>query len=186
MIDHKVLEVLQEGDIIFTSVPNLLYQSVERATNSCTSHVGILFKVDGHWVVAESRVPLSCYSPLDEFIGRSKNGWFSVRRVAHSLSCADVAALKRACDEMQGKLYHPGFNYRSNRQFCSKFVYDAYTKALGIEIGKLVTFKDLLDANRSAPKTFWRLWFFGFIPWNRLTVTPASQFEDTSLVAVIN
>lgn len=184
MINSNLLLQLQDGDIVFTSVPNQLYQSVEKATNSPTSHVGIIFKIDGKWMVAESRVPLSRYTPLGDFIGRSKNGWFRIKRVSHRLSKDDIAKLRSVCDGMMGKLYHLGFKYKSNRQFCSKFVYDAYKKSLSIEVGKIVTFKALLNENPSAPQTFWRLWYFGFIPWDRLTVTPGSQYDDPALKQV--
>lgn len=184
MIDQNILSTLQDGDIIFTSVPNVLYQSVEKACNSPTSHVGIVFKINNDWMVAESRVPFSCYTPLADFIGRSKEGWFSIKRVNQNLSKTEITKLRLECDGMMGKLYHLGFKYKSSRQFCSKFVYDAYKKSLGIDVGKLVTFKELLNENPSVPQTFWRFWYFGFIPWNRLTVTPGSQYDDTSLKRV--
>jgi hypothetical protein len=80
-----------------------------------------------------------------------------------------------------GKLYGLGFDYYSKRLYCSKFVYDVYQSALNIEVGKKETFKELIEANPEASKTFWRFWFFGFIPWKRITVTPASQYEDERL-----
>lgn len=184
MIDQELLSKIQEGDIVFTSIPNLLYQSVEKASNSPTSHVGIVLKINGKWMVAESRVPYSCYTSLTDFIGRSKNGWFSIKRVNQSLSEEDIAKLRSECDSMMGKLYHLGFKYKSNRQFCSKFVYDAYKKSLGISVGKLKTLKDLLNENPGTPQTFWRFWYFGFIPWNRLTVTPGSQYLDSTLKSI--
>ena len=181
MIEQDIMTKLRDGDIIFTSIPSKLYQSVEKASNSPTSHVGIVFNINGKWMVAESKVPLSCYTPLADFVGRSKDGWFSIKRVGQHLSNDDITKLRSRCDSMMGKLYHLGFKYLSKRQFCSKFVYDAYQKSLGIGVGKLKTFKELLSENPSTPKTFWRLWYFGFIPWNRLTVTPGSQFEDPTL-----
>lgn len=185
MTEQSILSKLQDGDIIFTSIPNTLYQSVEKASNSPTSHVGIIFNINGQWMVAESRVPISCYTPLADFIRRSKEGWFSIKRVNRHFSSGDISKLRTACDLMIGKLYHLGFNYQSNRQFCSKFVYDAYQKSLGISVGKLQTLKQLLDANPDMSQTFWRVWYFGFIPWNRLTVTPGSQFEDPYLLKVV-
>ena len=175
---------LQDGDIIFTSIPNKLYQCVERATNSPTSHVGIAIKVNSEWFVAESKVPFSCYTPIDEFIARSKNGWYSVKRVSATLNVRQVILLKSFCDQHMGKLYNFGFKYKSARQFCSKFVYDAYAQSLGIEVGRLQTFRQLLDANPKASRTFWRFWYFGLIPWKRVTVTPSSQYEDERLAFV--
>jgi hypothetical protein len=84
-----------------------------------------------------------------------------------------------------GKLYHLGFKYESPRQFCSKFVYDAYRTATGIEIGTLESFSELLQKQPKTSLWFWRLWFFGVIPWSRITVTPASQMESLALDTVL-
>lgn len=181
----KVLPQLKEGDIIFTSVSNYLYQSVEKATNSQTSHVGIILKREGLWVVAESRVPKSCYTPIEDFINRSKNDWFRIKRLPKGLSENDLQLLMNHCENQMGKLYHLGFKYKSKRQFCSKFVYDAYKGSLGIDVGCVETFEELLARNPSTSKRFWYMWYFGRIPWKRLTITPESQFADPKLVEVM-
>lgn len=176
----------QDGDIIFTSVPNYLYQCVEKATVSRTSHVGILFNIKGRWMVAESRVPRSCYTPLEDFVARSRQSWFSIKRYRDGLTATQAEALKSCCDEQMNRWYHLGFKYASDRQFCSKFVFDAYQVAVGVQVGELKTFRELLAKNPEAPTLFWRCWYFGFIPWQRVTVTPASQFEDSQLVTVVS
>lgn len=182
---ESIVSKLKEGDVIFTSIPNHLYQCVERATNSPTSHVGIVFKCDSKWCVAESRIPFSCYTPLEEFIARSKDGRYAIKRVKEGLSESETDALKLQCVRQMGQLYHLGFKYHSKRQFCSKFVYEAYQTALGLEVGKLETFTELLRRNPATSKKFWRLWYFGLIPWKRITITPESQFSDQKLVTVV-
>jgi len=123
---------LNDGDVIFTSIPNHLYQCVERASNSPTSHVGLVFKCEAKWLVAESRIPFSCYTPLEDFIARSKHGSYAIKRMKGGLIKSEAEALKVQCELQMGQLYHLGFKYRSKRQFCSKFVYDAYKTALGL------------------------------------------------------
>ena len=95
-----------------------------------------------------------------------------------------VRALRQACDRELGKYYHQGFRYDSPRQFCSKFVYDAFRTALGVEVGEIETFADILARNPTGSKAFWRLWFFGFIPWRRTTITPASLLRSEALETV--
>ena len=176
---------LKPGDIIFISIPNFLYQQVEKGTGSRASHVGILFKDDhSNWVVAESRVPLSKYTPLSDYLRRTKDNWCCIRRPKMELLSEDVDALKEACNNRLGILYHLGFRYDSNRQFCSKFVYDAYKEAIGIEVGELDTMRNLFVKRPDTPLMFWRLWYFGFIPWGRRTVTPASQMESEALKTI--
>ena len=93
---------------------------------------------------------------------------------------------KRAADKRHGKLYHLGFKYESQRQFCSKFVYQVYKEALGIELGKVQTLEQLLEENPQASVRFWRCWYLGFIPWQRKTITPASQIADPQLTTVFS
>jgi len=92
--------------------------------------------------------------------------------------------LQEAAQKRMKRLYHLGFKYDSKRQFCSKFVYEVFKEALNIEVGQLETFRDLLNKNPNVSKRFWKLWFFGFIPWKRLTVTPASQLESPKLETI--
>ena len=173
---------LRSGDIIFISVPYYLFRKVSETTQCPANHVGIVFRdPERGWIVAESAVPLSRYTPLAKFIARSRGGWCEIRRLKGGLTEEQARALQAECDARMGILYHTGFRYESNRQFCSKFVHDAYQSALGVEVGELEPFSHLLARNPQAGLGFWRGWYFGRIPWNRITVTPASQFESPLL-----
>jgi hypothetical protein len=83
-----------------------------------------------------------------------------------------------------GKWYHLGFDLDSPRQFCSKFVYEIYRDALGVNVGTVESFRDLLQRNPSYPLAFWKLWFLGRIPWERRTITPGTQYESALLETV--
>ena len=188
MINHEQLEQLknnlEEGDILFTSIPHALYRAVEKGTNSPTSHVGIAIKHNGQWVVAESKVPFSKLSSLESFIHRSHQHWLSIKRLKSPLSNKQKAALKASCLSRLGKVYDFGFNYNSSRQFCSKFVYDSYLESCDISIGQLEKVDTLLAKCPSATLPFWKLWFCGFIPKENVTVTPQSQYIDNKLKEV--
>jgi hypothetical protein len=178
---------LESGDLIFIRVDNFLYRRVAATSNSWESHVGILFEDSpGVWTVAESRVPLSTHTSLARFIARSAHRRCAVRRLRGGLSSAEIERLRKAADRRMGTWYHLGFDYRSALLFCSKFVHDVYQEATGREIGQLQTFRQLLAANPDAPLLFWRLWFFGRIPWNRETVTTTSQLECPDLLTVFD
>lgn len=182
---NEVNKNLKAGDIVFISIPNFLYRRVAKTTSSWTSHVGMVHsQQNGQWIIAESAVPFCKMTPLEDFLKRSENGMFAARRLKETLSDECISRLQEAAEKRMKRLYHLGFKYESNRQFCSKFVYEVYKEALDIEVGRLETFRDLLNNNPHVSKTFWRMWFFGFIPWNRLTVTPASQLKCTNLETV--
>jgi hypothetical protein len=182
---HRIESLLEPGDILFSSIPNFLYRRVAKATGSNASHVGIAF-YDPHagWLVSESAVPTVRYSSIADFISRSDKGWLVVRRMRGGLTSHQVISLRHECDKRMGGLYHLGFDYLSSRQFCSKFVYQTYAAALGVEIGALESFRTLLNNLPDTPLWFWRLWFLGRIPWMRLTVTPASQLISDRLETV--
>ncbi len=177
---------LQEGDIIFIATRGFLFRRVARATGSKASHVGIVFRdAQRGWVVAESAVPRSRYNPLQRFIARSEEHWFVVRRLGRDLTAEEVRKLRAACDARVGRWYHTGFKYDSPRMFCSKFVHEVYREALGVDIGTVETFSELLHRNPEEKLGFWKWWFFGRIPWSRRTVTPASQLLSPLLRTVI-
>ncbi len=182
---HQVENVLESGDILFTRIPNFLYRRVAQVTGSPASHVGIAFyDPDSGWLVAESAVPTVRYTPIANFISRSDKGWLLVRRIRGGLSADQVKLLRKECDARMGKLYHLGFHFSSSRHFCSKFVYETYLAALGVEIGALESFQTLLNSQPNTSLWFWRLWFLGKIPWGRLTVTPASQLKSDKLETI--
>ena len=184
-LEQQVTATLQEGDIIFISIDAFLYKQVAKGTGSWSSHVGFAIKEDNQWMVIESKVPFVCKTPLRKFLSRTCNGEVMVRRLQQPLSSIEIAKLKHSAEKLSATLpttlYHLGFDFDSDRQFCSKFVHLVYKDALGIELGKAQTLEQLLEENPQASVRFWRCWFLGFIPWKRKTLTPASQIEDSQL-----
>lgn len=168
---------LEFGDVVFIRVDNFLFRRVAESTRTWTSHVGIISgKENGEWLVTESRIPRVGTTTLDDFIQRSANKDYSIRRYKNELSGVQIESMKSQMNSGMGTFYHFGFDYDSRRQFCSKFVYDVYRQGAGVEIGRVETFRELLSKNEGYPLTFWKLWFFGFIPWERRTVSPGSQY----------
>ena len=184
---RRALPNLREGDIIFIRIPNALYRKVAETSLSWESHVGILFRdPTGAWTVAESTIPVAKFTPLEKFLTHSEHGRFLVRRLRAGLSQEETLRLRAAAEHRMGKLYHLGFKYDSPRLFCSKLVYDSYIEATGRKVGSMETFRELLSANPDAPLWFWRIWFFGRIPWERRTVTTTSELRSPLLVTVFD
>lgn len=180
-LELQVTNDLEEGDIIFISIDSPLYRQVAQGTGSWTSHVGFIVKEDNRWFVLESAVPTVKRCTLRKFLSRTMNSQVCIKRLNNPLKPEHISKLKEAASTRMGRFYHLGFNFESKRQFCSKFVYLTYKEALGIEIGKVQTFRQLLSENPQASVNFWRCWYFGFIPWERKTITPTSQLIDPQL-----
>lgn len=169
--------MVAEGDLLFTDIPVLPFRKVAETTMSWTSHVGIVFlNEDGEWIVSESKVPLSKETPICDFLKNSAQYRFEVRRLSRPLEKSELVQLRSKAKSLLGQWYDLGFNFDSNRLFCSKFVYLVY-QSIGIEVGELQTFHQLIRDNPKSPVGFWKLWYLGSIPLDRRTISPASQLS---------
>jgi hypothetical protein len=176
---RRAMPQLQDGDLIFIRQANPIFLRVAQTTGSWETHVGILFSgPNGTWQVAESRFPFSTFSPLEKFAARSEHGRFYISRYHTELSPEEKGQLRRAARARMGRWYDLGFNYDSRRLYCSKFVFEVYREGVGVQVGNLTTFRQLLADNPQAPLGFWRLWFFGRIPWDRQCVTTTSELKS--------
>lgn len=178
---------LAVGDLVFIRVPWRPFVEVATATGSWTNHVGVVVEgADGSLQVAESTLPWSRRSPLPRFVDRSEGGRVAVMRLATPLTPAQSRRVGQAADARMGVRYDTGFDLRSSGQFCSRFAREVLAEATGTELGEVETFAHLLQRRPDSPLGFWQLWYFGRIPWQRQTVTPASLLASPALVPVFD
>jgi len=174
---------LQIGDVVFIRIPRAPFTKVASTTSSWTNHVGIVSDLSGNEpVISESRVPFAGDTSWSRFVGRSDNGRVALARLSQPLDQTQQTSLRQAVKARQGILYDTGFDLHSNRQFCSRYVREVLEDAAGVSLGETEDFHTLLQRNPQADQTFWRMWYFGSIPWQRETVTPASLLRDNKLV----
>ena len=173
------------GDIVFIRVTVRPFLEVANATRSWTNHVGIVVgERDGEPLVAESTFPLSRVTTMSRFLARSDRGACVIARLKQPLDAEQRRRLVDAAMRRTGVVYDTGFNLASRRQFCSRFVREVVRDATQIVLGDVETFDTLLRRNPGHPLGFWRIWYFGRIPWQRRTVTPASLLESDALRVV--
>ncbi|MBK9393931.1 MAG: YebB family permuted papain-like enzyme [Uliginosibacterium sp.] len=178
---------LQVGDVVFIRVPHLLYRKVADANASWTNHVGIVIDVSGgEAIVAESRVPRAGATTFSKFVARSENGRVAIRRLSRNLNDDERRRIVAAARLRFGQWYDLGFDFNSQRQFCSKFVREVLQQATGESVGAVETFSSLLARHPEADQRFWKWWYLGAIPWQRQTITPASQYESEVLHTVFD
>jgi hypothetical protein len=184
---HDLGSQLEIGDVVFIRIPKPPFTKVAATTSSWTNHVGIVTDVSGvEPVIAESRVPVSGVTTWSKFVGRSDAGRVAITRLPVPLGTQQYAKLKQAVAARQGILYDTGFNLHSSRQFCSRYVREVLQEATGVELGEVENFSKLLQRNPQADQRFWQMWYFGRIPWQRETVTPASLLRDGKMRVVFN
>lgn len=177
--------VVHEGDLVFLDIPNFIFRNVARGSDSWTSHVGIVFRrPNGEWVVAESTIPRSKETPLCQYLKKSSAYKFEIKRLTDGLTQEQVERLRAEAQQLLHRFYGLGFDYDSKRLFCSKFAYLVY-RSIDVEIGEIQSLRQVWEKNNAASLGFWRAWFLGNIPWERRTITPASQLNDPKLTTVL-
>lgn len=170
---------MQVGDLVFIRVKALPFAKVAAATGSWTNHVGVVIDTSGaEPLIGESTFPVSKATALSRFVARSEGGRVAVTRLVAPLSDAQRARVRVAAEARMGTVYDTGFDLHSRRQFCSRYAREVLIEATGTSVGEIETFAHLLERNPSASLSFWRVWYFGRIPWTRETVTPASLLQS--------
>jgi hypothetical protein len=178
---------LNVGDVVFIRVGARPFREVAAATDSWTNHVGIVIDTAGDEpLVAESTFPLSRTTPLSKFAARSEGGRLAIARLKAPLSDSQRRQLVAAAERRAGIFYDTGFDLHSRRQFCSRYVREVIEEATGVRVGEVETFATLLTRRPQTDLGFWRVWYFGQIPWQRETVTPASLLRSPELVPVFD
>jgi hypothetical protein len=67
-----------------------------------------------------------------------------------------------------------------------RFVREVFLEATDADLGEVVTFADLLAQHPGTDLRLWKFWYFGRIPWQRLTVTPESLYRSPTLRLVFD
>ena len=178
---------MKVGDVVFIRVGAKPFREVADATNSWTNHVGVVVDISGpEPVIGESKFPLSRRTPISGFIARSEGGRASVARLVNEPTPEQRVQVAASADRRAGILYDTGFNLHSQRQFCSRYVREVLIEATGQTVGEVETFSHLLASRPNANVGFWKAWYFGSIPWDRETVTPASLLRSPALKTVFD
>lgn len=170
------------GDVVFIRVTALPFKKVAEATNSWTNHVGIVTSVSGDEpTISESTFPFSRKTTFSKFVARSEAGRVAVLRPNTALTAEQNDLVEKAAEKRMGIFYDTGFNLYSKRQFCSRFVWEVLREATGVEVGEKESFATLISRRPDLNLAFWRVWYFGKIPWQRETITPASVLSSHNL-----
>jgi hypothetical protein len=174
------------GDIVFTRTGGPLFTGVAAVTKTWTSHVGIIVDYQrGDWIVAESGIPFVRKTALRKFLGRSEDRKFAIMRLKVEPTAEQKAEMLKYADSRKGTPYCLGFDLDSKWTFCSKFVHEDVYESTHQSLGEIETFDHLLHSNPNAQLWLWRAWFLGDIPWQRRTITPASELRSALLRVVI-
>jgi hypothetical protein len=178
--------VLNECDIIFQETSSLQSKAIKIVTKSHNTHIGVIFRNNNQWVVLEAFDQVK-FTPLKEFIARSVNKHFTIKRLSASDKLINSETLKKVKETialMMGKKYDYSFQWSDSKIYCSELVWKVFKNSLNIEIGKLAKVKDL-DLSDKRIKILIKKRYKGKIPYEETVITPEQIFCAENLSTVI-
>ncbi|MBL7950903.1 MAG: peptidoglycan peptidase [Flavobacteriales bacterium] len=178
-------DALREGDIVFQQTGGEQGRAVQLATGSPWTHVGILFKESGRWMVYEAVGPVLS-TPLDEWTAHGEDGhWVAKRWVgAEKMDAAQLRAqLHKAGARFRGLPYDLQFGWNDERIYCSELVWKMYAEGPGVELCKP---KPMRDHALGSPvvQEVMRKRYGSNPPLDELMIAPGALFECTDLRTV--
>ncbi len=175
-------EPWREGDLLFQTSRSSQSAAIQAATHSKWSHMGLLFRKEGRWMVLEAVQPVK-YTPLQAWIRRGEGGHVEAKRVKASvqrLTASDLAKLQRTGERFLGRPYDLTFEWDDRRIYCSELVWKAYERALGLKLGRLQTLADS-DLSASAVKRKMAERFPKGLPIGMSVISPQAMFDAPEL-----
>lgn len=177
---------LLEGDIVFQSTGGAQGEAIRLATGSPWTHVGILFKDDGAWMVYEAVGPVIA-TPLAEWAENGTDGHYTVKRWKEAdgrLDGPSTQRLRKATEAFLGLPYDLQFRWSDAKIYCSELVWKAYERGLDVELcapkpmrehdlGDPVVQRTMKERYGSTP------------PLDELMIAPGALFDCPLLVTVL-
>ena len=178
--------ILKEGDIIFHQSRSDQSEAVRIATRSKFSHMAIIFKYKGKFMVFEAVQPVKITS-ITEFSRRGSNS-FVIKRLRDCdsvLTPAIIEKMRAQGKKYLGKNYDYQFSWDDKNIYCSELVWKIYKYGAGIEVGRLQRAQDMNLNNpvvrRLIEKRYGKK---NTITADEIVISPQSIYECSRLVTV--
>lgn len=184
LLEKKVQNTFQEGDIIFQTSDSKQCEAIQIATESKYSHCGIIFIENGKTMVYEAVQPVK-KTPLKQWIAQGKESKYVVKRLKNTILSPTVSKkMKRYGMTFNNKDYDLYFEWSDDKIYCSELVWKIY-KNSGIELCPLKKLKDFNLKHPSVQKIMKERYGHN-IPYNENVVAPSQLFESGLLETVFD
>ncbi len=177
---------IQNGDIIFQTSKSSQSKAIQLATKSKYSHMGIIYKNDGQFVVFEAIQPVKT-TPLTEWIKRGEDSHYVIKRLKNAnkiLTTETLSKMKDVGEKYQGKNYDIYFEWSDDKIYCSELVWKIYKEGANIEIGHLQQLSDF-DLTNDIVKQKLNERYGSEIPMTEKVISPISMFNSDKLELVL-
>ena len=178
-------EEFNDGDLIFQTSKSPQSNAIQLATKSKYSHCGIIYKIDGNFIVFEASSKVK-KTPIKEWIKNGKDHIYVVKRLKNAseiLTSATLEKMKLISNKFNGKNYDSTFEWSDEKIYCSELIWKIYYQATGIEIGKLKKLKDF-DLTSLKVKQIMANRYGVKIPLNNTVISPDDIFKSELLFTV--
>ncbi len=176
---------LRDGDILFQTSRSAQSRAIQLATGSPYSHMGILFRKEGRWMVCEAVQPVK-WTPLGAWTRRGVGGRVVVKRLRdrdRRLTPPVLDRMKAVGSRFVGRPYDLAFGWSDDRIYCSELVWKVYREGAGIELGALQTLRDF-DLSHPAVRAKVLERYRGRPPLDEPVISPRRIFECPDLETV--
>ena len=183
---HQPINVqLKDGDIIFQSSKSGQSMAIQLATHSKYSHVGIIYNINGKWMIYEAVQPVKT-TALFDWINRGDDHHFVIKRLKNRddiLTLENLQKMKTVGQKFRGKNYDLYFEWSDERIYCSELVWKVYKDGAGVEIGELQKLSEF-DLTSVEVKKKLKERYGNNIPMNEKVISPGAMFDSSLLVEV--
>jgi Permuted papain-like amidase enzyme, YaeF/YiiX, C92 family len=170
---------LKTGDLVFHTSRSRQSVAIRAATESPLSHVGLVEVTPRGVFVVEAVQPVQRV-PFAKWKARGVGGRILVLRPEALPEAQREAAVTEAKRHL-GKPYDWRFGWDDATLYCSELARKAYTKAAGVDYGKMERL-GTLDVKKLGPALRQR--YGGKVPLDLELITPASLAADERLTVV--
>jgi uncharacterized protein YycO len=163
---------VRTGDIVLQASSSGISSTIQRATSSIYSHVGLVEVTPAGKFVIEAIEPVS-RTPFESWLKRG-GGHFTLLRPR--LAAAQLAATVAQAATQLGKPYDSRYTWDDDKLYCSELVVKAFERGAHLELGRKVRLDTLkLTGDEKAMATLMG------VPLSQEVVPPGTLAEDPHL-----
>lgn len=174
----------QTGDIIFHISKSQQSLSIQKATHSPYSHMGMIVNKNNQTWVLEAIQPVQ-YTTLNQWIARGENAHYVVKRLKQPLNVPQKTKLVQNAEKYLGKPYDIYFEWDDRAIYCSEIIWKAYDDALGIQLAPLQHLKQF-DLKQASVQKLMQQRYGQQVPLNETVIAPKAIYESKYLQQVFS
>ena len=178
-------ETLHEGDILFQVNQGGQSQAIALATGSKWTHVGILLRDKGKWVVYEAVGPVKA-TPLDVWATHGMDGHYTAMRWKEAETQLDadrIEKLRTSLKNYMGLPYDWDFRWSDEMIYCSELIWKVYKEGLGIALCEPIPMREYALESETVKQVL-EMRYGKEPPLDELMFAPGTLFDCPLLVQV--